>query len=117
MAFCNNCGGKLNGDEKYCPYCGSSLLENNNNNNNVNINMNTQQTPTSESGSAGWWGVLGFFIPIVGLVLYLVWKDEKPKASKAAGTGALIGAITLIVLVILYVVFIFSIIGTAFSYY
>lgn len=44
----------------------------------------------NDSGSIGW-GILGFFIPIVGLVLFLVWKNTKPKCAKVAGIGALIG--------------------------
>ena len=36
------------------------------------------------------WGLLGCCIPIVGLVLFLVWKDQKPKTAKAAGIGALV---------------------------
>lgn len=36
------------------------------------------------------WGLLGCCIPVVGLVLYLVWKDQKPKTAKAAGIGALV---------------------------
>ena len=27
---------------------------------------------------------------MVGLVLFLVWKDEKPRTAKAAGIGALV---------------------------
>jgi len=44
----------------------------------------------NDSGSIGW-GVLGFFIPIVGLVLFLVWRNTKPNCAKVAGIGALIG--------------------------
>ena len=44
----------------------------------------------NDSGSIGW-GILGFFIPIVGLVLFLVWKNTKPKCAKVAGIGALVG--------------------------
>lgn len=36
------------------------------------------------------WGLLGCCIPIVGLILYLVWKNERPKTAKAAGIGALV---------------------------
>ena len=36
------------------------------------------------------WGLLVCCIPIVGLVLFLVWKDQKPKTAKAAGIGALV---------------------------
>ena len=39
------------------------------------------------------WGVLGFFIPLVGLILFLAWMRKKPRASKASGIGALVGFI------------------------
>lgn len=47
------------------------------------------------------WGLLGFCIPIVGLVLFLIWKDQKPKTAKAAGIGALV---SVIVGVVFYVI-------------
>ena len=43
-------------------------------------------------------------IPIVGLVLFLVWKDTKPRNAKAAGIGALVS----VILSVLYYVFIFT---------
>lgn len=45
---------------------------------------------SNDSGSFGW-AVLGFFIPLVGLILWLVWKDSKPNSAKMAGIGALVG--------------------------
>ncbi|MBQ3487188.1 MAG: zinc ribbon domain-containing protein, partial [Clostridia bacterium] len=33
---------------------------------------------------------MGFCIPLVGLILFLVWKDTKPKSAKSAGIGALV---------------------------
>ena len=42
-------------------------------------------------GSKFGWGVLGFFFPVVGLILFLVWLKNKKKAAKASGIGALIG--------------------------
>ena len=39
------------------------------------------------------WGLLGFCIPVVGSVLFLIWKDQKPKTAKAAGIGALVSVI------------------------
>ena len=47
------------------------------------------------------WGLLGFCIPIVGLILFLVWKDSKPKSAKAAGIGALVSVIIGVVFYIL----------------
>lgn len=49
-------------------------------------------TSVEEGGTAGW-TILGFLIPIIGLILFIVWKDSKPKSSSAAGKGALIGFI------------------------
>ena len=48
------------------------------------------QNEVYDSGSFGW-AVLGFFIPLVGLILFLVWRKTKPKSAKNAGIGALVG--------------------------
>ena len=50
-------------------------------------NGNVEDAP-----SAGF-AVLGFFIPIVGLILFLVWHDTYPLRAKSAGKGALISVI------------------------
>lgn len=52
---------------------------------------NTTATPAApaKGGSIGW-AILGFIIPIVGLVLFLVWRKNKPGDAKMAGVGALI---------------------------
>ena len=39
------------------------------------------------------WAIVGFLVPLIGLILYFVWKDTKPKNAKMAGMGALVGAI------------------------
>lgn len=50
------------------------------------------------------WGLLGCCIPIVGLILFLVWKDSKPKTAKAAGIGALVSVILWIVYYVIAIV-------------
>lgn len=45
--------------------------------------------------SAGWF-ILGFFIPIVGLVLFLMWNQTRRIQAKSVGLGALISTIMLI---------------------
>ena len=45
-----------------------------------------------DNGGFGW-GLLGCCIPIVGLVLFLVWNDTKPRNARAAGIGALVSVI------------------------
>ena len=43
-------------------------------------NKNVVNTSTTEKeGSKFGWGVLGFFIPLVGLILFLVWMKDKKK--------------------------------------
>ena len=55
-----------------------------------------------EGGTAGW-AILSFFFPIVGLILFIVWKDSKPKSARAAGKGALISVIAVILLYVLII--------------
>ncbi len=45
---------------------------------------------------------LGFFFPIVGLILYCIWKSDRPQRANSAGKGALAGFITNIGISILY---------------
>lgn len=68
----------------------------------------------ADTGSFGW-AVLGFFFPIVGFILFLVWKSEKPVSAKQAGMGALVSVISTVVLWILLIVFA-AIIGSAVTY-
>lgn len=77
MAYCKNCGAQVDDRTIICPFCGA--------------NQNTSPAVVDNGGIG--WGILGFCIPIVGLVLFLVWKDQKPKTAKAAGIGALIAVI------------------------
>lgn len=56
----------------------------------------TVENPKDRGGFL--WGLLGCCIPVVGLVLFLVWRDEKPKTAKAAGIGALVSVILTILI-------------------
>lgn len=47
-------------------------------------------TSTADSGSFGW-AVLGFFVPLVGLILYFVWKTERPSNAVRCRNGAIVG--------------------------
>ena len=82
--YCKNCGEKIDDRAVVCPHCG------------------VQQTALgiTDSGNKGW-GVLGFFFPVIGLVLYLVWHDTKPLTAKIAGKGALISVIVCVVFIVL----------------
>lgn len=102
MAFCRNCGSDI-GDNDVCPNCGSVQIS-------TQPVQQTTQPQVVDNGGIGW-GLLGCCIPIVGLVLFLVWKDTKPKTAKAAGIGALV-AVILTVLWYIFAMF-FGIVGAA----
>ena len=55
-----------------------------------------------DSGSVGW-GFLGCCFPIVGLILFLVWKDTKPRSAKSAGIGAIIGVVAVVLIYLLMI--------------
>lgn len=71
----------------------------------------TQSQQTDSEGSTVGLGILGFFIPIVGFILWLIWKDEHPARAKSAGIGCLVSICLGVVGVILYVVLVFVILG------
>ena len=77
MAYCKNCGAQIDDNAVVCTSCG--------------VAQNTAPAVVDKGGFG--WGVLGCCIPIVGLILFLVWKDTKPKTAKAAGIGALVSVI------------------------
>ena len=59
--------------------------------------------------------MLGFFFPLIGFILYLVWQTQYPNRSRMCGKGALIGFIVGVCLVILYVILISVLVAIAAS--
>lgn len=92
MKYCSNCGAEVNIGQDVCLNCGFAIAKNHNN-----------KASDKDTGSV-LWGILGFFFPIVGLILYLVWKDDQPLNAKSAGKGALISVIVGAVLAVIWVV-------------
>lgn len=72
--FCKNCGKEIDDNAVICPHCGVAQKD----------------TPEVVDNGGFGWGLLGCCIPVVGLILFLVWRDTKPKTAKAAGIGALV---------------------------
>ena len=95
MALCRNCGQQLDDKAAICIYCGEFQ----------------KVTPAADDKGGFGWGLLGWCIPIVGLVLYMSWKYEKPKNAKAAGLGALIAVGCTVFFNILHFVIIFVTMG------
>ena len=78
------------------------------NDNQMNMNYNQNQMSNNENNGNFGWAVLGFFVPIVGLILYILWKDNRKNDAKNAGIGALVGFILSVVLVVLLPAFLIN---------
>ena len=142
--FCKQCGKEIEDGSSFCPFCGAGQADNAQaqqqaqsqqpqqqpqqqaqsqqpqqpyqapyNNNPYN---QTYYAPPKPQESGAGWGVLGFFFPVVGLILFLVWKDDHPARSKGAGIGALVSVILNVVWIVIHVVIVAIAAGSA-GYY
>lgn len=117
MKYCSNCGKELADSVAFCSECGAPQQAIPQQPQESNYQQAPQQSyqapqppyqaPVVDSGSIGW-GFLGFFFPVVGLILFLVWKDQKPLTAKKAGIGALISVIASVVIYVIYFIFAFA---------
>lgn len=103
--FCSNCGKEIIEGQKFCSGCGKNLdptamPTSNTAYQQFSYQYNNPTNQNEDSGSLGW-GLLGFFVPLAGLILFLMWDKTKPNNAKSAGIGAIIGVICPIVIVIL----------------
>lgn len=99
--YCRRCGKEMPDGAGFCPSCGEPQ------NGGARQQSTYQQPAVYDSGSFGW-AILGFLIPLVGLVLWLAWIDIKPKSAKMAGMGALVSVILGIVGGILSVIIVMA---------
>lgn len=76
---CSRCNAEIPENYGYCPLCGTAVAG------------------REKKASIGL-AVLSFFVPLVGLILYIVKKDSEPKTAKLSGKCALVSVILQIVL-------------------
>lgn len=93
--FCKNCGAEIDEKAFCCPKCG--VLTN-------NESQTSHVVQNKSDAPSGGFAVLSFFIPLIGLILWLTWKDVSPLKAKSCGKGALIGAIVSAVLFVINIV-------------
>jgi len=55
-----------------------------------------------EDANSVWYGVLGFVIPVAGLIGWLMWRKPTPLRAKSIGIGAMIGTIAYAIVGIVY---------------
>lgn len=128
--YCAKCGTKAEEGDTFCRKCGAKLGDASEAAEQTSAGVGEAQkgdapapqqfrygndSGFSESGrypssdnpeykASGGWALLGFLIPLVGLILYLVWRDKnRADAAKGrkAGKGALAGVIVWVVISIL----------------
>ncbi len=88
MAYCRNCGNEIHDEAVICTTCGVS------------------QRQVEDNGGIGW-GLLSYFVPIAGIILFLIWKDEKPKTAKACIIGSIINlSIGMLMIIIFWAIII-----------
>ena len=90
--YCGNCGKEIESDSVYCRHCGSKVGA-----------ADPNRPPTglyyAEDKSVPGGAALGFFFPVVGFILWLVWQDKYRKRATSCGKGALAGVIVSAVIV------------------
>lgn len=111
MSFCQSCGANV-GESAFCPHCGYSI----NGQPPAYAQPPVQyilkpMTPDAPSKGIAW---LSFFFPLVGLILYLVYHDTKPKKAVSAGKGALWGFFGPLIVVIVFAL-ILSLVAVSFA--
>ena len=94
--YCSHCGKPIPEGADYCLNCGCAV---------------NGSAPSKDDSSSFGFALLGFLFPLIGLILYFVYEDKRPKRAKSVGKGALAGVITGIVVGILLAVatFFFSV--------
>ena len=96
--FCKNCGKEINDNAVICPSCGCATGQ-------------AGHIVKADDASSIGYALLGFFVPLVGLILYLMWKTEYPLRAKSAGKGALISVIVSVVFWLFYILFLVVLVG------
>lgn len=85
MKFCSNCGNELFDEAVVCPKCGSAVGK--------------FKAVGDSKGTA--WTVIGFLFPILGIILYLIWRDDRPLRSESIIKGVRIIIYILLGLILL----------------
>ena len=106
--FCTNCGNKLDADLKTCSNCGTNVTTSNTLNETNTQRPQTQTVINDEPNTVI--NILSLCcIPLLGIILYFVWKDTQPIAAKSALKFSLIGiAIWVVINVFIFIISFFT---------
>ncbi len=99
MAYCRNCGSSIDDEAQFCPLCGGRQSV-----------SRTERSVDDDDSIV--WGILGFLIPMVGFILWIIWREEKPKRSRMIAIGILLCFIVSTFITMVNMNFIMSLFGS-----
>ncbi|SET11887.1 zinc ribbon domain-containing protein [Anaerobranca gottschalkii] len=67
MTYCKYCGKEVESHAFVCVHCGGKLKE---------------EKPTTVDNPSHLAGIVSCCFPIVGVILYFLWREEKPESAK-----------------------------------
>ena len=94
MAYCRKCGEQIDDEAVICPKCGVPQ--------NKNYGNYEKNTVNDTGGSI--YVLIGVIFPVIALIMYLIWKDERPKTSADLERGMKICLIIIGIIIVWYVV-------------
>lgn len=109
--YCKKCGKEMDENMAFCPYCGAGQADGAA----PGMDAGRYSPPAPADARSGGFAFLCFLFPLVGLILYLVWKDTIPLRARSCGKGAIIGVVLYVVFLILYIIIVVAIIAQAAS--
>ena len=92
--YCSKCGKNISDDANYCQHCGHPIAV-------------TQPVKKVENNDTpiGILNLIGYFVPIAGLIMCSIMASSKPKRAKAIGVCALIGFLVKLLIILLISLF------------
>ena len=83
MKYCSKCGAEINEDAVICLKCGCNV-------------GSTRKVIEKDEPNTGL-NILAFFFPLIGLMMWLVWKTDYPIKAQSIGKTALISFVISVV--------------------
>lgn len=90
----------------YCPNCGTNIGNNTETCINCGINVRNFHIYQPENDKSNIWvNLLSLCcVPILGIVMYFVWKEKQPKAAKSALIFGIIGLVIYVIFSIIMII-------------
>jgi uncharacterized membrane protein YvbJ len=92
--YCSKCGKEIPDTAVFCPECGNPT-------NPIDKQQLNYNQPAMQDDPSTLANVASCCFPIVGLVLYLVWKDSKPRSASSVCRWTIGGFVAFVVVYIL----------------